>query len=87
MALPVVVSVCAMLVPEPAEAPLTPACVTVHENVVPATLLLNAIELALPEQMLCELGVAVADGTGFTVTEMVCAVPGQLPILEVGVTV
>ena len=43
----------------------------------PATLLLSATELALLEHILCELGVAVADGIGFTVTVAVIAVPAQ----------
>lgn len=50
---------------------------TVHEKVVPAILLVRATELALPEQMLCEAGVAVADGIGLTVMVTVIALPGQ----------
>lgn len=46
---------------------------------------LNAIELALPEQIVCEDGVAVATGAGFTVTVAVIAVP--LQPFAVGVTV
>lgn len=29
----------------------------------------------------------VIDGAGFTVTEIVCGVPAQLPVVDVGVTV
>ncbi len=60
-----------MELPDPAEAPVAPDCETVHAKVVPATLELRAMDVALPEQMLWEAGVAVTSGTGFTV--MVCA--------------
>jgi hypothetical protein len=65
--------------PEEAEAPLTLVCVTVHAKVVPATLLPNATEEALPEQIVEAAGVAVADGIGLTVTVAVIAVPAQPP--------
>jgi hypothetical protein len=48
---PVVVNVCAMVAPLPLLAPETPVCVTVQAKVVPATLLVNAIEEAVPEQI------------------------------------
>ncbi len=48
---PVADKVCAIVAPVAAEAPLTPDCVTVHANAAPAVLLVNAIELALPEQI------------------------------------
>ena len=67
---PVAVSVCAIDVPEPAVAPLAPVCVTVQLKVVPEILLVSAMDVALPEQMVWVDGVAVATGTGFTV--MVC---------------
>lgn len=73
----VAVNVCAITVPELAEAPVTLVCVTVHAKVVPAILLVSAILLALLEQMLCEDGVAVALGSGFTVIVTVAAAPGQ----------
>lgn len=72
-----------IVAPEPLAAPLTPDCETVHAKVVPPTLLLNAIEVALPEQIVCEEGVAVADGTGFTVTVAVTALPAQPPAVGV----
>jgi hypothetical protein len=81
----VAVNVCAIVEPDAEEAPVTLDCVTVHEYVVPATLLVRAIEVALFEQMLCELGVAVADGVGLTVTVAVIAEPAQE--LAVGVMV
>jgi hypothetical protein len=41
-------------------------------------LLVNAIEEVLPEQKVCEFGVAVADGIGFTVIGTVMVDPAQL---------
>lgn len=81
----VAVSVCAITVPELAEAPVTFVCVTVQLKVVPVTLLVRAIELVLPEHRLCEDGVAVAEGVGFTVTVATTGVPAQP--LAVGVIV
>lgn len=72
-----------MLVPAPLEAPLTPVCDVVQENVVLPTLLVNAIAVVPPEQKLCEDGVAVAVGTGFTNTVAVDALPEQVPIVGV----
>ena len=43
----------------------------------PPVLLLSAIEVALPEQMVCEAGVAVTVGAGFTVTVAIIGVPLQ----------
>jgi hypothetical protein len=57
-----------MVDPEEAEAPVTPDWVTVHAKVVPVTLLVNAMLLAFPEQIVCEFGVATAVGVGLTVT-------------------
>lgn len=68
-----------MEVPEPAEAPLAPDCVTVQLYVVPVTVPLSAMDVALPEQMVCVAGVAVTVGTGLTVTVTVIGVPGQPP--------
>jgi len=45
--------------------------------VVPATVLLNAIPVVLPEQIDCPEGVAVTLGTGFTVMVTVIGAPGQ----------
>ena len=83
--LPVVVNVCAMLLPLPADAPDTPDCTTVHEKVVPLTLLLKAIDDAVPEQIVCDEGVATTLGVGLTVTTTVIGVP--LHPLAVGVMV
>ena len=53
---PVAVRVCAMLLPLPALAPLAPVCeVTVHANVVPATLEVSAIFVAVAEQIVAAL--------------------------------
>ena len=80
---PVADKVCAIVEPELAEAPLTPVCVTVHAKVAPPVLLVNAIELALPEQIVCDVGVAVTLGAGFTVTVAVIAEPAQPPAVGV----
>jgi hypothetical protein len=82
----VAVSVWVIFDPDEADAPDTFVCVTVQAKVVPPTLLVNAIDVALPEQIDCEEGVAVSDGVGLTVTVMVCTGPRQPPV-EVGVTV
>jgi hypothetical protein len=54
---------------------------------VPLTLLVNAMEVALPEHKVCALGVTVTTGVGLTVTLTVCEIPTQLPPVDVGVTV
>lgn len=82
---PVAVSVWAMLTPEDALAPDTPACTTVQEKVVPVTLLLRAMDGAVPEQTVCKAGVVVATGVGFIVITTVLTAP-EHP-LAVGVIV
>lgn len=82
---PVAVSACAITVPEPADAPDTPLCDTVHEKVVPLTLLDKVTVEVDPEHSPCDDGVAVAEGNGFTVTVAVFTAPGQL--FAVGVIV
>jgi hypothetical protein len=52
---------------------------------VPVTLLVSATEVAVPEQIVCEAGVAVAIGLGFTVMTTVTGVPAHP--LAVGVMV
>ena len=79
----VAVNVCAMVAPELALAPVTLVCVTVHAKVAPPVLLVNAIDVALLEQILCEVGVAVADGAGLTVTVAVIAAPAHPPTFGV----
>jgi hypothetical protein len=74
-----------MAAPEEDVAPETPDCTTVQEKVVPATGLLSATELAAPEQIAWEAGVAVATGIGFTVIITTFGVPAQA--LAVGVMV
>ena len=74
-----------MVDPLPADAPLTPLCVTVHAKLVPATLLVSAMDGAAPEQTVCDAGVATTFGVGFTVMVTVIGVPGQP--LAVGVIV
>lgn len=74
-----------MLLPLAAVAPDTPVCVTVHANVVPVTSPVNAIDVAVPEQIVCDDGVAVAVGLGLTVIVTVIGVPAHP--FAVGVTV
>ena len=62
------VKVSEIVVPELLVPPLTPVCATVHAKVVPGVKLVKAIEGAVPEQIVWEAGVAIANGTGFTVT-------------------
>ena len=69
-----------------AVAPLIPAvCATVQANVLPETLLVSAIKGAAPEHIVCDVGLAVATGIGFTVTITVIGIPTQP--LAVGVIV
>jgi hypothetical protein len=68
-----------MLLPDPALAPLAPVCETVQLKVVPETVPLRRILLALPEQIVCVGGVAVATGTGLTVIVTLIGVPVQPP--------
>ena len=51
-----------------------------------AILEVSAILTASPEQMVAVEALVMA-GVTFTVTVTVCAVPGQVPEVEVGVTV
>jgi len=74
-----------MVDPEDVVAPETPDCTTVQSKVVPVTLLVRAIEEAIPEQIVCDAGVVVATGMGFTVITTVFGVPAQP--LAVGVMV
>jgi hypothetical protein len=79
------VKVCAIGLPVPAEEPVIPAlAAAVQLNVLPTTLLLIATLLVWPEQMLS--AEAVAFGVGFTVIIISNGTPGQEPE-PVGVTV
>jgi hypothetical protein len=60
--LPVLVKVWAMLLPDPLEAPVTPDCVAVHENVVPGVVLDKVSPVVWPEQIEVEVRLAVAVG-------------------------
>ena len=53
---------------------------------VAAALLVNSMLTVPPLQMVAVV-VLVIDGAGFTVTVMICDAPGQLPEVDVGVTV
>lgn len=67
------------------DAPDAPVCEIVQLKVAPVGTELNAIPVALPEQIACAAGVAVTVGLGLTVTVTVIGVPGHP--LSVGVTV
>jgi hypothetical protein len=91
---PVLVNACAMIFPHAAEQLLNPVIVppdgivkiaAVQVNVVPATLLVNVIDGAFPEQTVWDTGVAVTAGRGFTDISTVTGVPGH-PLAD-GVTV
>lgn len=75
----VAVSVCAITVPELADAPVTLVCVTVHTKVAPETLLVSVTVEVAPEQSDCALGVAVTVGMGLTVTVATIGAPAQVP--------
>ena len=87
------VRVKAVIVPEP-ESGATPVipmgCIVVHLRSVPAVVLLKVTTAVVPpEQMICEAGVKVTPGEGFTVILKDIAGPEQflLPFVNVGVTV
>jgi len=73
-----------MLLPEPADSPLAPDEVAVQVKPVPAMLLERAMDVAVPEQIDEEEGVALTVGFGSTVMLTASGVPGQP--LAVGVT-
>jgi hypothetical protein len=66
-----------MLDPLPAVAPDTPLIDTVQEKVVPPVKLLRLIPVFAPEHIVWLVGVAEANGTGFTVIVTVIGVPAQ----------
>ncbi len=71
----------------PVLAPLmVPASVELHEYVVPPTVLLSAMLVALPLHNVVLDGVKVRDGTGFTVTVMEGLEPTHEPLVDVGTT-
>jgi len=74
---PEFVSVCAMLLPDPSEAPATPLCATVHAKVVPKTFDVNVMPVAVLLHIVCDEGVAVTSGIGFTVITTSVDVPEQ----------
>jgi len=66
-------------------APETSDSATVHENVVPETLLVSAMDGAVPEDIVCDAGVVVATGIGLTVITAILVAP--IHPLAVGVMV
>ena len=73
------VNVCAIVAPLPEDAPKIPVWITVHENVVPATVLVKVIFVVPEEQIVVSAVLAVATGIGFTLTTTICGTPGQPP--------
>lgn len=63
--------------PDAAAAPETPLCVTVQLKAEPVTSLFSVIAVAVPEQIVCVVGVAVTTGIGLTVTVAVIGEPVQ----------
>ena len=56
-----------MVLPFPFDTPvILPLDVTVQAKVVPTTVEVNTIPVEVLEQIVCDVGVAVATGTGFT---------------------
>ena len=83
---PEFVSVCAMLLPLLLDAPVTPFCDTVQAKVVPVTFDVKAIDGAVLLHIVCDDGVAVTFGVGFTVIVAVVVAERQ-PYWEVAVPV
>ena len=81
---PVVNNICAMGEPLPLDEPVTPDAAAVQLKTVPETVLVSAIELASPEQIVCVEGTAVAIGFGITVTVTDTVEPVHVAV--VGVT-
>lgn len=75
-----------MEAPVPNVAPVAPDCIAVHEKVVPGKLLEIDMALALPEQILSLVGVAVTVGLGLTVIVKVWSVPAHEDPVPIGVT-
>ncbi len=70
-----------MALPEELEAPLTLELeLTVQLKMVPLTKEVNAIFVAVLEQMVCALGVATAFAFGLTVMEYVAEVPEHVAV-------
>jgi hypothetical protein len=80
------VSVCAIVLPMPALAPvMLPVMAPIVQLMVLATLAVKAMLVALPLQIDDVFDVVIT-GVGFTVTVIAVALPAQLPVVDVGVT-
>ena len=80
---PVVLNVCAIVDPGAAVAPVTPVCTTVQLYVVAPSVLLSAMDVAEPEQMVCDEGVAVATGAGLITIGKVADAAAQPPLAAI----
>jgi hypothetical protein len=74
-----------MVDPDDGVAPETPDCTTVQAKVAPVRLLVSTMDGAVPEQIVCEAGVAEATGVGLAVITTVTGDPAHP--FAVGVTV
>ena len=84
--MPGLFSVCEIVAPEPAVAPVMPPEIApmVQEKLLGA-LAVSAILVFVPLQI-AFVAALVTAGVGFTVTVIVNGVPAQLPVTDVGVT-
>ena len=73
---PEFVSVCAMLLPDPSVAPVTPLCATVHAKVAPETFEVKVMLVAVLLHIVCNDG-RVTLGMGFTITTTFCVLGGH----------
>ena len=72
-----------MEVPLPPVAPVVPDCATVHAKLAPTGEELKVILVEVPEQIACEMGLAIATGKGLTVIKTSIGEPTHVPILGV----
>jgi hypothetical protein len=72
-----------MVEPVSGVAPVTLVCTAVQANVVPGIDPVKAIEVAVPEQIVCKLGVAVAKEARLIVTVAVALSDAQPPLATI----
>jgi hypothetical protein len=72
-----------MELPLPPDAPVVPDCATVHAKLAPTGDELKVMLVEVPEQIACEIGLAIATGSGLTVITTSIGEPTQVPILGV----
>ena len=72
-----------MELPLPPDAPVVPDCATVQAKLAPTGDELKVMLVEVPEQIACEMGFAIATGSGLTVITTSIGEPTQVPILGV----